>query len=667
MGGGLCPYNFCGQLQTVAATPSSGYAQSGADSLCNSGRVCVVGKPVSTGDAFQLDCVAPAAGALAYGAACSTNPADNKRCADDSLCVTGPDSPSQLFCSRMCRNDADCPTGSSCLEHTTANAPNGSPARVGMCTPTAKISATTCKRESDCPAGQGCMPTGGRTALYTCQPAPGSKTVGQACGAAAECRSNACYDRQFTLPGGGNRAYCTSTCTVNSDCGPDQTCVRLIENNNGTSSDPTDDVVVGICQTLFIQYAAAGCDPASCTVSVTGGVPACDTTHGLCYNSAAVPGTACNADTDCQLGGTCSQGSRFTHGYCQTFGCSPTAAAGSADSCAGVGSVCAQRGGPDAPLSACYDGCQLGSDAGGATCLRSVEGYFCDAPVPGAAAQNLPGPDRDLSVRHAKGVKAAVLGVAMTVLSAGVARAQVPPAPVAAPADSTPAPPAVPVETTAAPAATAAIAQPAPMRAVGPIPTADASPAGSDHDLVIGHWGITARKLDTGPVPLALRPQLGCVAGAGVSCTVNVGALGARYWTSRNLAWNGALALASGGGSSGSASLDTYLGVGPIVGVSVLLGNWRHLSVLASPELAFLWFRPAGGSTSSTVMFDVQAAIEAELHFGFIGVPALSIGLLAGAAVQYEAAPGTHVWTLGVIGGGSAWNALTSLSLRYYL
>ena len=108
-------------------------------------------------------------------------PGRRQACANDTLCVAAPDFPGQPFCSTMCRNDADCPSGSSCLEIATGAAPNGSTARVGMCAPAAKIMATVCKRESDCPAGQGCVPAGGRTGLYTCQPAPGTKTVGQAC------------------------------------------------------------------------------------------------------------------------------------------------------------------------------------------------------------------------------------------------------------------------------------------------------------------------------------------------------------------------------------------------------------------------------------------------------------------------------------------------------
>ena len=66
------------------------------------------------------------------------------------------------------------------------------------------------------------------------------------------------------------------------------------------------------------------------------------------------------------LGGVCTGGPRFPGGYCQTFGCAPnpTGTTPAVDLCAGAGSACVQRGGPDEPLRACYDGCQIGSDAG---------------------------------------------------------------------------------------------------------------------------------------------------------------------------------------------------------------------------------------------------------------------------------------------------------------
>src|SRR3954467_2257397 len=59
MGGGVCPINFCGTLETTNALTlaPTGYATSGADSICNSGRVCVVGAAVPAGNAFQLTCV----------------------------------------------------------------------------------------------------------------------------------------------------------------------------------------------------------------------------------------------------------------------------------------------------------------------------------------------------------------------------------------------------------------------------------------------------------------------------------------------------------------------------------------------------------------------------------------------------------------------------------
>jgi len=387
MGGGVCPINFCGTLQTTASLPSNAYGTSGADSICNSGRVCIVGAPVPAGNAFQLTCVAPVSGALAFGAPCSTSAA-GMRCADDSLCIASPAFPDSPFCSTMCRNDADCPTSSSCLEYQTVTAPDGSTAKVGYCTPSSKIGATACTHESTCPTGQGCVPFGNRTSLTVCKATGGTKAVGQACTGNADCLSGACFDRQFRLASGSNKTFCSSVCAVNSDCGPDQMCTRLVQNNNGTPSDPTDDVVAGECQTLFVGVSGCGLD-ADC-LALANGSDTCDATHGLCYNKAAVPGSPCTMDTGCMLGGICSGGTRFPGGYCQTFGCAPnpTSSTPAVDLCAGTGSACVQRGAPDSPLYACYDGCQIGgqvgSDAGALMCLRA--GFICSSPSAGQPA-----------------------------------------------------------------------------------------------------------------------------------------------------------------------------------------------------------------------------------------------------------------------------------------
>jgi hypothetical protein len=388
MGGGNCPINFCGTLQTAGALAANppGYGQSGADVLCNSGRVCVVGQPVPAGDAFQLTCVAPTTGALAFGAPC--NPAMGMHCADDSLCIASPDFPNAPFCATMCRNDADCPASSSCLEYETAQAPDGTKAHVGMCTPTSKIAGTACTREGACPAGQGCVAAGTRTALTVCKPSSGTLAVGTACMMASDCLSGICYDREFKIHGANNKTFCSAVCTFNSDCGANQVCSRIVQNNNGTPNDPTDDVVGGLCQSLFTPVGVTGCALDSDCVKQANGSDTCDVTHGLCYNKSAVPGSACTSEAGCMIGGVCSTDPHlFPGGYCQLYGCAPnpTGTTPSVDLCPGVGSVCLQRGGPDAPLYACYNGCQLGSDASAPLmCLRPSAGYFCVAPSAGA-------------------------------------------------------------------------------------------------------------------------------------------------------------------------------------------------------------------------------------------------------------------------------------------
>ena len=239
------------------------------------------------------------------------------------------------------------------------------------------------------------------------------------------------------------------------------------------------------------------------------------------------------------------------------------------------------------------------------------------------------------------------------------------PAAAPSPSGAAASPPAPPGATAATPDA------PAPAPAVvrlAPVATADEAPAPSDHDAVVGHVGLEASRFDPGPLPLALRPGVSCPAAATNPCTVTMGALRARYWWTRNLGWNVGAAFTVGGGRDQTHALDTNFGLGPVVGLSLLLGNWRHLAIAASPELALVWFSPGEtGAGGTTTMVDVRASLEAELHFGFIGVPALSVGLLAGVAMQYESVGDTRLWSVGVIGAQSPWGALTNLFVRYYL
>jgi hypothetical protein len=374
-GGGECPLNFCGQAKV--GLPLNEFPQSGADTVCGV-RLCRVGPELSTHDGFQLVCVDPNATGLAFGAACSPDPAQAMRCADDSLCITAMDFPQSPFCSTMCRNDADCPSKARCVEHPTPAAlADGRQPMIGMCVPETKLVGTVCLREADCMPGQGCVLYGGRTNLRMCR-AGGAKSLGTACTAATDCRSNQCYDHDFHVYG-GQRTFCSGPCNVNSDCGPDQGCVRLLAGDNGSGTDPLDDLVVGYCRTLFSPLAATGCASDAACVALQNGSDTCDVTHGLCYRKAAVAGTACTRDTDCELGGACSVGARFVGGYCQTFGCDAAATSG-VNACPGTNSACAQRGGPDEPISACYEKCT----AGGSACSRASAGYSCEPATPTA-------------------------------------------------------------------------------------------------------------------------------------------------------------------------------------------------------------------------------------------------------------------------------------------
>jgi len=374
-GGGTCPINVCGQVKAAALLAPGEVATTGADALCTPPYACVPAGPTADGTALQLRCVAPLAGAAAFGAACVTGSAAGARCRDDALCIEVATTPGAPFCSALCRADADCPAQAYCLEQA-APLPNGGSADVGMCVPAAKIGATPCAREADCPAGQGCVAYGARAGLYVCR-AGGTKSLGDACTAPAQCRSGECLDRDGYPAGSTNRAACTGMCSRNSDCGADQRCTRVVLSNNGTPEDPRDDVLAGYCRTLFVQLASAACaDDAAC-VARGDGSDTCSTKYGLCYRAGAAVGAPCSGDGSCDLGASCMTGVRFPGGYCLAAGCAP-GATGGVDACPGAGSVCSQRA-SDQPVHVCYEGCAQSGD-----CSGLGVSYACEDPQPGA-------------------------------------------------------------------------------------------------------------------------------------------------------------------------------------------------------------------------------------------------------------------------------------------
>ena len=245
MGGGQCPINFCGQAKV--GLPQNQFPQSGADSLCGV-RICKVGPELVDGGrvpAGLCRCERRRAGVRRGLLAGSRR----RGCAarDDSLCITAPDFPQSPFCSRDVPQRHRLPDGTRAASNARPAAlADGRRPVIGMCVPESKIAGTACAARGRLRRpGRAASSTAARTSLRICR-AGGTKSLGTACAAAGECRSGECFDRDFHVSGGQNRAYCSGACSVNSDCGPDQRCVRLVVGNNGSGADPLDDLVVGL-------------------------------------------------------------------------------------------------------------------------------------------------------------------------------------------------------------------------------------------------------------------------------------------------------------------------------------------------------------------------------------------------------------------------------------
>jgi hypothetical protein len=243
-------------------------------------------------------------------------------------------------------------------------------------------------------------------------------------------------------------------------------------------------------------------------------------------------------------------------------------------------------------------------------------------------------------------------------------------------------PPFAPAQPAPPPAPPAAVAPETPPPAPLPPPPPVAVEPPTDHDQVVGHWGIEARRIQT-PTTLGFQRTPGNDLRCGDNCPIVLNALSVRRWSKARYAWTAGLALGAGGGSRFSAdnsavqSWDTYIGVGPIVGASFLIANWRHLAVSLSPQLDAVFFVPRS-TGPKTFQVDFRGLVEGELHLGFMGLPQVSVGLSSGLEATFQRVSHSDMtvttiskgtasqWDVGFSGPTSLWGLVTNANLRFY-
>jgi hypothetical protein len=169
-----------------------------------------------------------------------------------------------------------------------------------------------------------------------------------------------------------------------------------------------------------------------------------------------------------------------------------------------------------------------------------------------------------------------------------------------------------------------------------------------DHDRFIGRFAVGY--FGVSQIPIAAG---GPVNGAVAQGNVNAPVVGVRYWINRMIGIDGGLGLGVAGGSieavNGGTTVTTdkpsAFGLVLHGGVPIALAHGKHYTFLAIPELNIGF---ASGTIKSTgnpappdqdlsgFRFDLGGRVGAEIHFGFIGLPELSLEGSVGLAFHRQ-------------------------------
>jgi hypothetical protein len=165
---------------------------------------------------------------------------------------------------------------------------------------------------------------------------------------------------------------------------------------------------------------------------------------------------------------------------------------------------------------------------------------------------------------------------------------------------------------------------------------AQGTPGESDHDAMIGRLAVGY--MGRFQIPLASGGALGGLAGAPGVGTVTAPAVGIRYWLDQGMGIDVGIGLLSTGGSASFNDGNTTVtadeaGVNAGIlhaGLPLALASSKHFTFLLAPELnvGFAQQTEEGGGAKlerSGFGLDIGARAGAEIHFGFMGIPELSL------------------------------------------
>lgn len=180
-----------------------------------------------------------------------------------------------------------------------------------------------------------------------------------------------------------------------------------------------------------------------------------------------------------------------------------------------------------------------------------------------------------------------------------------------------------------------------------PAAAADDDDGTSDHEKVVGKFAVGYLGLTQ--VPLSA----GTAGNVATPATIDAPVVGIRYWLSEKMGIDAGLGLGvfSGGAEvvNGNTTTSTdrpsAFAVALHGGVPLVFAHQKHYKFLVIPEINIAHARrtvadngptPASDLSLSGWRLDLGGRVGSEIHFGFIGVPQLSLQATVGLALSHQ-------------------------------